>query len=381
MSVFLEALGAGAGAAGIQNISQLAFNHANNTQYQVNQAKNFEYSQRAQQNAAMNTKQGLQMAGISPAVLAQGNFSAAQMSAVPLASTAAGMPNIDIAGIRDSRTNESLRESTESLQASQRRVMNAEALIKEREAERLSGEDDTTDAAFKGHLQSLYDKALSNGDKVTASMYKGVLDYFADHSANVGSMRGLIKVSDSLLRLEQNDTAKLDNQLLGIVAQLKLSNGAASILAKMPDVTQKKILNEIAQGNAQIGLALANTKLSETEREKKIEEIGAIVVHRIKEYHSDAAALVENGDWAALASSVGAEALKAAAAGAGFGSGAAVTRGKGAAGAAASGKTPSQAAKAAKAVSAPKKMTIRNSDSRSSAFPRTEDVIDNAGGW
>lgn len=100
MSSILEALGIGAGSgvasAGIGYIANRALAQEQQKYYQKNLAKQFAYSQLAQKMAPSNLKQGLVMAGMSPALATEGRFSPAQSPTAPLGSNSVGMPNVNV---------------------------------------------------------------------------------------------------------------------------------------------------------------------------------------------------------------------------------------------------------------------------------------------
>lgn len=328
----LEYLAAGAGSAvtstGLQMLGQSYLSDREQAQYKQNQALNYKYSQMAQINAAANTRAGLEKAGLSPALMNAGNFSPAQMSAAPMQNKQISAPSLDGVSALLSAQQSSLMEEQKELVHAQRNNVEADTDSKDIDNARKAAEDSVADSALRGSIDKLLKDSVGNPELY--SYAQGLKKYFDTHNGNVGSFAGLQRLSDYVLHLDKNKAESLEVSLLTKVNELKLKNGSAQVLARMPSMTQRKILSEISHTNADIGLIMANKDLSEADVLERVERISKEATERIKTYHSDAAAMVDNGDWKAFVSSIGAEALSKAAEGLGFAAGLRVFgRGKG----------------------------------------------------
>lgn len=112
-----SALGGVAGA-GVQLLGNAVLGRMEQNDYRKNQRQNYEYSQMAQRNAAVNNMQGMQRAGLSPATMQGGSFSPAAQSQAPLQNKSSGMPNINAIGdflsLQQARTAKAVADKTEA---------------------------------------------------------------------------------------------------------------------------------------------------------------------------------------------------------------------------------------------------------------------------
>ena len=257
MSSILEALGFGAGSgvasAGIGYMANRALAQEQQKYYQKNLAKQFAYSQLAQKLAPTNIKQGLVMAGMSPALASEGHFSPAQSPTAPLGSNSVGMPNVNVA------------ESALAVAQAKKSDAEAEALNIRNAQERNADE-------VSNLLSDVYFKKLS--EVARSSEEKAMYDNLVSVAKNKGAFGLFSEFLNILDKKELYDASYQEYLLRKNVAWLQNHQDAdLKAIANMPvknlallDKTLEKYTAEIENLNKQ-------KELTEEEKNLKLSQI------------------------------------------------------------------------------------------------------------
>lgn len=333
MSDVLAALAGGAVGSAGSLLGNLAMNRIENRQYEEHQKDNFQYSQLSQLRGATNTRTALLNAGVSPAVMAGGQFSPAQMLQAPLQNKSV---NVDpMAGAVASHQLELL--------SSEARLKSAEAEQEEIRVNRMKDEDRTYNVAMRDQFNAIADRLDADGSKHAAEVFRQQASAVSSFSkgnfdAWSESIRMINNFTDSAAR-------EYDSRFKAAVSRSQLQNqniiDAASLL---PAATYDKITSEIGDLSASQILKAATVvekSSSVAKMTAELNEISARVTQLLSDsalkdvqsgatYHSDFAGMMKNGDYGQAAASLISGAISSFATGAGFALGSKLAGGAGA---------------------------------------------------
>ena len=226
----LESLGVGVAQTAVNYGMQSMFGDREQKNYEKNQAQNFKYSQEAQRNAAANTVEGLQKAGLSPA-LAAGMPQAAPMSQSPMQNKQApqmDMASMFIAGkqleLQDAEK-ANLEQQARKLKITNDRMESEDAqyntlLLNTVEQWKEKAPKDST-------LQKLYDDILQRPEKFTKGTFDALKDA-TDFSALVRETAARVAKAD------------LDN----LVANMQAKGGIYKDIANLPTEELELMIND-----------------------------------------------------------------------------------------------------------------------------------------
>lgn len=268
MSDVLEALGLGAGAgvasAGVGYLAARAMASQQQKYYQKNLAKQFAYSQLAQKLAPSNIKQGLVMAGMSPALAAEGRFSPAQSPSAPLGGNSVNMPDISVPSALQALSGVKQTASNIYLQNAEADKLTAEAdSIKIDNANKRSRNDfafenipqyfESKIAEREQQLEKFYsengiefnDEKIANDPLI--SMFKSLADKKWDYG-HVQGFRDLIQISSENAHLGAD---VVECALRAIVADHRIKDPEVlKSLVKNPKANMDEVYSEVAKNYA-----------------------------------------------------------------------------------------------------------------------------------
>lgn len=241
----------------------------------------YNYNQKAQRNAPLNTRLGLEKAGINPALMNEGNFSPAGASASGAPSAQVSAP--DLGG--DISTMSLQSAQAENLRASNENIATQNALLKEQEnAIRLENEkreieigrmrdaDAGVNENMLEHLRKLKDILTNNG--VDASEIQSKIDAIekGDRSYTMGAL--LMNDAFEKFRAQVANNIPAYSEAEGRLKVAELRNKHPKVfeaLALAPQKEQEKIEAEIQK----IYRDAYDAQMSGNLNAKKVEEIQA----------------------------------------------------------------------------------------------------------
>lgn len=257
------ALGAGSGvtSAGIGYFANSAMAAQQQKYYEKNLRKQFAYSQLAQKLAPSNIKQGLVMAGMSPALATEGRFSPAQSPSAPLGGNSINMPNVDVAST--------------ALTMAQAEKTKAEAENVKMQNENMQNENNTAQGLAIMQLEKMASELPDS-----AMEQKARLQALADMAKNRGALAALSSFSDMLDKHESYNSRAIQNRLRKAVVDYQLDekhgeegHSIIADLANMPSAEFGK-LNATALDFLRHAEWLSkNKELTEEEKNLKLEQI------------------------------------------------------------------------------------------------------------
>lgn len=270
----LEGAFSGLASAGAQQIFTDINRQADFQNYQRAQAQNFERSQDAQRLAPLQTKLGMQAAGLNPVTM-NTSSSPASAPAAPLGSHAS--PDVNFAN--------------DTVALSQSRLANAEAEKTELENSQTKHANTSSYETYKQNMESvatMYEQRgmddyaanirseLENLDKLKES---GKLDW------NLGDLQGAVKAFGAVDKMQERLQQQLEKQFeVEKNLHLILDNRAVDV-AQMPKL-QRDLLSK------QISLSIAQTALFASEKEVNQQQVQELIEMQQK-LRAETAALVE----------------------------------------------------------------------------------------
>lgn len=257
------ALGAGSGAtsAGIGYFANRAMASQQQKYYQKNLAKQFAYSQLAQKMAPSNVKQGLVMAGMSPALATEGRFSPAQSPSAPLGGNSINMPNVDVANT--------------ALTMAQAEKTKAEAENVKMQNENMQNENNTAQGLAIMQLEKMASELPDS-----AIEQKARLQALADMAKNRGALSALSSFSDMLDKRESYNSRAIQNRLQKAVVEYQLDekhgeegHSIIADLANLPSAEFAKLHATTMDLLRHAEWLSKNKELTEEEKNLKLEQI------------------------------------------------------------------------------------------------------------
>ena len=248
----LESLGVGAAQTALNYGMQSMFGDREQKNYEKNQAQNFKYSQEAQKNAAANTVEGLQKAGLSPA-LAAGMPQVAPMSQAPMQNKQA--PQMDMASMFVAGKQLELQDAEKAnleVQTEKQKILN----------NRMVSEDDQSKDSMLGVAQRLKDAYKKAGLDVKA--LDSMITYLEspDSPYDAGRFAADVKALDFEKTLSKNLAGDIDDALDVLISQKKISEDIASDITSMSHSQRKLLARQVELAIKE--MALLSAQASET---------------------------------------------------------------------------------------------------------------------
>lgn len=289
----------------------------------------FDYNQKAQRNAPLNTRLGLEKAGINPALMNEGNFAPAGASASGAPSAQVSVP--DFGG--DISTMSLQSAQAENLRASNENISTQNALLKEQEnAVRLENEkreieisrmrdaDTGVNENMLEHLRKLKDIMTNNG--VDASEIQSKIDAIekGDRSYTMGALLMNDAFEKFRAQVANNIPAYSEAEGRLKVAELRKKNPKVfEALALAPQKEQDKIEAEISKiyrdaYNAQMSGNLNAKKVDEIQANinKVVAETKSILQDAKSRYLNDPRLLIADEEYGKLGTYLGMDAYEKA---------------------------------------------------------------------
>lgn len=276
MDPIIGGLAIAGGTALANNGIQAMFARNEQKQYEKNLQRNFELSQQAQKNAAKNMVDGFRMAGLSPALAAGANFSAANVPAAPLQNKASHP--MDMASMFQATKQLELLEAEKNAANAQASKSQADADKTKIESGRMSRED--------LDIKDMMQQAISRVKQMYghAGLDTSSLDDFAnyldspDTAFNMGSFSAALSSMQYERALSQNLSGDIDDALESLISQHKIKEDVASDITSMSH-SQRKLLSkqlevavkQLALMQSQIGSNNARAAL-DTETVQKVKK-------------------------------------------------------------------------------------------------------------
>ena len=255
---------------------QAMFARSEQKQYEKNLYRNFELSQQAQRNSAKNMVEGFREAGLSPALAAGANFSAANVPAAPLQNKASHP--MDMAA---------MFQATKQLELldAEKNAANAQAAKSKADADKTnieSGRMTREDADVKDMMQQAISrvKQMYGHSGIDTSSLDEFANYLEspDTPFNMGSFSAALSSMAYERALSQNLSGDIDDALDSMIAQHKIKEDIASDITSMSH-SQRKLLSkqvelaikQLALMQSQIGSNNAKAAL-DTETVQKVKK-------------------------------------------------------------------------------------------------------------
>lgn len=297
----LESLVAGAAEGAVNFGGALALNQIENAQYRENQNQNFQLAQLAQQNAGTNQKMALANAGVSPAVMNGGQFQAVTPNQAPLQNKQVKM---DFMGV--------------ALQEQQLRMMEAQTEQQEIINQRMRDEDTAYDNGMTDQFKAIIRQLNEEGSTDAANVYQAMLDGVAQRGETFtkGSFDGWNNAIKMIGSANEQTKRTYQERFEAAVNRRKLRTPEAiDAQSMMNTAAYDKLLAEISKLDIDKAVAVTSAQRNTAEVLKISAQLGEIQANISKllsesayydvnseaRYHSDFAAMVKNGDYAAAA--------------------------------------------------------------------------------
>lgn len=182
------------------------------------------------------------------------------------------------------------------LQNAQASLLEQQAKVEAEKARSIGDKNDTVNALIVDWATRTRDnKNASADDKATAEFILGSNDAFS-----AGTIEAIEQFRDLALHNSQRSKEIASNAFEKSVLDLKSKNGAASMIAQMPRKDFEKICKQVGDLQESLLLKRAQRALTLVDIEKAGYEMKNIMQNMLKTYHSDPAAMLDNGDWKAL---------------------------------------------------------------------------------
>lgn len=252
----VELMLAGAGAGMVNNGMQAMFQDRADSNWRENQAFAQKLAQDAQRDSMANLIEGAKKAGISPAVVANGNFSPAVAGSAPMQQRNA-VP-LDMASMfQAQKAGEVADAQVENLKE--------EARMKRIENDRKDSEDLVLDSGAQKYLEQIRDSYPK--DSYTYQVYDEVAKtpklFFTR-----GAYDALKDVADFDALLSEIDTRKSTARLQNLINNAKVDSKAYRALASMPEAELQLVYKDVVLKQA---LAVNAYEQSKTEGDKRAE--------------------------------------------------------------------------------------------------------------
>lgn len=274
-------------------------NYQNNRQETTMQKNAFDYqtklnNQMREQRLLSKSDEvsALKMAGLSPALAAGAGGFASAGSGGSVSGGHTPMQHVAFPSMLEAIQ----VGSNVKMQNAQADLIQNEAHIKAEEYRRMRDESDTFNALLVDWADRIIkDKDASPDDKATAEFILG-----SNEAYSMGTLKGIEAWRDFALHNSQRANQIVQNSFEKAVTLLKEKNGAAKLLARMPEKEFSKISKQVSDLIEDVYLKRAQRALTLVDVEKAGAEFKKIMQDALKTYHSDPAAMLDNGDWKAL---------------------------------------------------------------------------------
>ena len=252
--------------------------------YKQNSLWQYSLSRRAERESAMNQKQGLLNAGLSPALASEGKFSAPAVASAPVMPETHGQ-----------------RLDPLSMSELMNQTLNRELIkqeIRSKDIENTRKED--ADASFDKNARRTLDKLLQNPNLSDddRKWLEGMRNN--SHSYSLGSAEGLEKFVSLDAKIQISKLEKNEASFKSDLLDFKRENGGIEAISKMDIAQLNSLVMHTAQARIQI-MALA-ASIPKTEQEIRTLESQAMknIAEANSVYHGDVAELWKQKDFQAL---------------------------------------------------------------------------------
>lgn len=182
------------------------------------------------------------------------------------------------------------------LQNAQANLLEQQAKVEAEKARSMGDKNDTANALIIDWATRVSgNKNASADDKATAEFILG-----SNEAYSSGTIEAIEQFRDLALHDSQRAKEITSNAFEKSVLDLKGKNGAASYLASMDRKEFEKICKQVGDLQESLLLKRAQRALTLVDIEKAGYEMKNIMQNMLKTYHSDPAAMLDNGDWKAL---------------------------------------------------------------------------------
>lgn len=296
----LAGLAAGAANAGGNFLGNLAISNIENERYQENQIQNFKLAQVAQREAGSNQKTALANAGVSPAVMNGGNFQTATPNQAPMQNKQVNMNFMEAA-----------------MQSQQLKLLSAQAEQQEIINERMKDEDSTYNAGMKSQFLNIADQLEAEGSNVAAGVYRKLAE--SKEFFSKGTFDSWNQTIKMLGNANEQNRRNIQERFQAAVQQKKITTPDVLEAEAMLSKEQfNKVLSEIAKLDVDKVLSVTAAGKNTAQINLIGSQINEVVAHISEllssaalndvaaqtKYHSDFAAMIQNNDYSAAASTL-----------------------------------------------------------------------------
>ena len=301
----------------VQYFNQKHLNAQAQHDYRENLKLSAELNKKAQFDAVAQSTSALRAAGLSPALAANGNYSAPAASA-PLASSSAGMPHSEGASMIQAINDARAFDNQQELVKAETRKLKADADKTEIENKHTRSED----SSLSEGLYQMIDEMRNSTDN---PFMRGFLDNFLSQSENkidLGVYNAFNKLwYDMSQKQRDQELDYISKEFDKKVMSMQFDNGAAAALADMPRAKRFEVYKNIQFMNAQIAKLNADTSLTEDVRSQIKANVSKMAQETLALFHSDPAAMYKAGDISSLLVGLGFDVTKEISHGFGMASG------------------------------------------------------------
>lgn len=249
------AYGVAHGAAGtaIQGgVNYLLAEHAYKRQKQL-MREEFRLNEKAQKDLMRNMRESYEAAGLNPALLHAGGYSAPQVSGASAPSPSVGSANVPVnAKSQGDLLGGALAEQASDVSLKQAQAANIAAETEgiKLQNENMQAANDSVDLSIRPLLQQIATQARENGDDETADRIEMNLND-PNFTYNVGSVEGVKEFNDMLLQNSEVNRKQIADEIESkLNVMMMQSEDIMAAKAALPYAQFKQVESHIQQMNA-----------------------------------------------------------------------------------------------------------------------------------
>lgn len=243
----------GAAGAAIQGgVNYLLAEHSFKRQKQL-MREQFRLNEKAQKDLMRNMKESYEAAGLNPALLHEGGYSAPQVSGASAPSPSVGSPNIPVnAKSQGDLLGGALAEQASDVSLKQAQAANIAAETEgiKLQNENMQAANDSVDLSIRPLLQQIATQARENGDDETADRIESNLND-PNFTYNVGSIEGVKEFNDMLLQNSEVNRKQIADEIESkLNVMMMQSEDVMAAKAALPVAQFEQVQSHIKQMNA-----------------------------------------------------------------------------------------------------------------------------------
>lgn len=238
----------------------------------------FRLNEKAQKDLMRNMRESYEAAGLNPALLHEGGYSAPQVSGASAPTPSVGSPNIPSnAKSQADLLGGALAEQASDVSLKQAQAANVAAETEgiKLQNENMQAANDSVDISIRPLLRQIAQQARENGDDETADRIEMNLNDPA-FSYNVGSIEGVKEFNEMLLQNSEVDRKQIADEIESKLNVMMMSSEEImAAKAAMPYAQFKQVEAHIKQMNAHASELMSQVGLNSVMAQKLGVEIQA----------------------------------------------------------------------------------------------------------